>query len=127
MDAELKPQPQMVDRWEMSADRSPTTFTCAMARMARRRAGHQRGLHRLASSSGARAIRWRQALGFVSALRGRRRRTFRMAPQRSRTALMIDSLGKPGGSTPLMMPKRVAATDPVQADRGVHRLGPFIF
>jgi peptide/nickel transport system substrate-binding protein len=41
--------------------------------------------------------------------------------------LLIDSLAKPGGSTPLMMPKRIADTDPAKQISEFIGSGPFIF
>ena len=37
---------------------------------------------------------------------------------------MLEALGKPSSNVPFIMPKRIAETDAVQADRGAHRLGP---
>ena len=38
--------------------------------------------------------------------------------------LVLEALGKPSSNVPFMMPKRVAETDPIQADRRLHRLRP---
>ena len=35
------------------------------------------------------------------------------------TGIMLQALGKPSGN-PFIMPKRIAETDPCQADRGCH-------
>ena len=37
---------------------------------------------------------------------------------------VLEALGKPSSNVPFIMPKRIAETDAVQADRGAHRLGP---
>ena len=50
-------------------------------------------------------------------------KTFRIVLKEP-TGLVLAALGKPSSNVPFIMPKRVAETDPEQADRGLHRLGP---
>ncbi|MFO1161003.1 MAG: ABC transporter substrate-binding protein [Reyranellaceae bacterium] len=127
MDAELKPQPQMVDTWEVSADRLTYTFTL--------RDGLKWHDGQPVTSEdciaslkrwGARDSTGAKLLGFVTAFEVVDGRTFKLALKEP-YGLVIDSLAKPGGSTPLMMPKRIAATDPAKQIEEFIGSGPFIF
>lgn len=127
MDAELKPQPQMVDKWEMSAGRLIYTFTL--------RDGFKRhdGTTVTSEDCIASLKRWgaRDSAGiklrsFVSSFEVVDARTFKLVLKEP-YGLVIDTLAKPGSSTPLMMPKRIAATDPAKQIDEFIGSGPFTF
>ncbi|MFO1085588.1 MAG: ABC transporter substrate-binding protein [Reyranellaceae bacterium] len=127
MDAELKPQPQMVDRWEMSADRLTYTFTLRDG-LEWHDGAPVTSEDCIASLKrwGARDSTGAKLLSFVSAFEALDERTFRLVLKEP-YGLVIDSLAKPGSSTPLMMPKRIAATDPAKQIDEFIGSGPFIF
>ena len=59
MDEKFEVKPQMVDKYDVSADKLTWTFTLRDGlEWTQRQAGHRRGLHRLDQALGARAIRW---------------------------------------------------------------------
>jgi peptide/nickel transport system substrate-binding protein len=127
MDAELRPQPQMVDSWQLSPDRLAYTFTL------RDGLRWHDGKPVTADDCIASLRRWgardstgAKLLGFVAAFETVNDRTFRIV-LREPYGLVIDSLAKPGGSTPLMMPKRIAETDPSKQIDEFVGSGPFIF
>jgi peptide/nickel transport system substrate-binding protein len=127
MDAELKPQPQMVETWQMSADRLTYTFTL------RDGLKWHDGAPVTSEDCIASLRRWgardstgAKLLSFVAALEAVDDKTFRMVLKEP-YGLVIDSLAKPGSSTPLMMPKRIATTDPAKQIDAFIGSGPFIF
>src|ERR1700744_2939412 len=65
-------------------------------------------------------------MSFVSAFEVVNDKTFRIVLKEP-YGLVIDSLAKPGGSTPPMMPKRIADTDPAKQIDDFIGSGPFIF
>jgi len=94
--------------------------------MARRQAGDVRGLHHLAQALGRARFDGHQAPGFVSSFETVNDKTFRIVLKEP-YGLVIDSLAKPGGPPPLMMPKRIAETDPAKQIEEFIGSGPFIF
>ncbi|MBV8185822.1 MAG: ABC transporter substrate-binding protein [Alphaproteobacteria bacterium] len=127
MDAELHPQPQMVDSWLLSPDRLTYTFTL------RDGLRWHDGKPVTADDCIASLKRWgardstgAKLLGFVATFETVNDKTFRIV-LKEHYGLVIDSLAKPGGSTPLMMPKRIAETDPAKQIEEFVGSGPFIF
>ena len=62
-------------------------------------------------------------MSYVAELRGARRQDDPHDPEGAVRA-RLQTLAKPGANVPFMMPKRVAETDPQQADHRIHRLRP---
>ncbi len=127
MDANLVPQPQMIDKWELSADRLTYTFTL--------RDGLKWHDGKPVTSEdciaslkrwGAKDATGLKLMSFVSGMEAVNDKTFRMVLKEP-YGLVLDSLAKPGGSTPLMMPKRIADTDPNKQISEFIGSGPFIF
>jgi peptide/nickel transport system substrate-binding protein len=127
MDEKMQPQPQMVDRWELSPDRLVYSFTL--------RDGLKWHDGKPVTSEdciasikrwGARDSTGVKLLSFVTDFETVDDKTFRIILKEP-YGLVIDSLAKPGGSTPLMMPKRIADTDPAKQIDEFVGSGPFIF
>ena len=128
MDAKLEIQPQMVDNYEVTADKLTWTFTLRDGlKWHDGTAGHRRGLRRLAQALG----RARRAGPAADELR--RRDEGRSTPRPSRIVLkepfglVLEALGKPVVDVPFIMPKRVAETDPNKQIDDYTGSGPFIF
>ena len=127
MDEHGAVQPQMVDSYEMSADRLTYTF--------RLRGGllwHD-GTPVTAEDCIASIRRWaaRDTLGqkvmsFVDLITTLDSRTFTIS-LKEQTGLLILALGKPSSNVPFMMPKRVAETDPNTQIADFTGSGPFVF
>lgn len=127
MDEKLQPQPQMVDTWNLSDDKLTYTFTL------RDGLKWHDGKPVTSEDCIASLKRWgaRDTLGikllsFVKDLEAVNDKTFKLVLKEP-YGLVIDSLAKPGGSTPLMMPKRIADTDPGKQISEFVGSGPFIF
>jgi len=127
MDEKLEPQPQMVDSWDLSNDRLTYTFTL------RNGLKWHDGKPVTAEDCIASLKRWGardgtgiKLLSFVAAYDVVNDKTFKLVLKEP-YGLVIDSLAKPGGSTPLMMPKRIAETDPAKQIDEFIGSGPFIF
>jgi peptide/nickel transport system substrate-binding protein len=127
LDEELAVQPQMVERYDLSADKLTWTFTLRDGL-----AWHD-GQPVTAEDCVASLKRWaaRDSMGqklmsTVAALTAADARTIRMvlnAPY----GLVLQTLAKPGANVPFMMPKRVAETDPNTQISDFTGSGPFIF
>jgi len=127
MDEQMQVQPQMVDRWTLSDDRLTYTFTL--------RDGLKFHDGKPVTSEdciasikrwGARDSTGLKLMSFVAGFEPVDDRTFRLVLKEP-YGLVLDSFAKPGSSTPLIMPKRIADTDPgKQIDEFVGS-GPFIF
>ena len=127
MDEKLQAQAQMVDTWSLSDDKLTYTFTL--------RDGLKWHDGKPVTSEdciaslkrwGARDSTGVKLLSFVSSFEPVSDKTFRIVLKEP-YGLLIDSLAKPGGSTPLMMPKRIADTDPAKQISEFIGSGPFIF
>jgi peptide/nickel transport system substrate-binding protein len=127
LDDELAVQPQMVERYEMSADKLMWTFTL--------RAGLEwhDGAPVTAEDCIASLRRWgaRDSMGqklmsYVADLAAPDANTIRMTLKEP-YGLVLQTLAKPGANVPFMMPKRVAATDPNTQISDFTGSGPFIF
>jgi len=127
MDEKMQVQPQMVDRWTLSDDRLTYTFT--LREGLRFHDGKPVASEDCVASLkrwGARDSTGVKLMSFVAAFELVDERTFKLVLKEP-YGLVLDSLAKPGSSTPLVMPKRIAETDPnKQIDEFVGS-GPFIF
>jgi len=126
-DANLKIQPQMVDKYEASADKLTWTFTL------RDGLEWHDGKPVTSEDCVASIKRWaaRDALGQqmmarVGELAPVDAKTFRIVLKEP-FGLLLDALGKPSSNVPFMMPKRVAETDPGKQISDYTGSGPFIF
>ena len=70
---------------------------------------------------GARDTMGQKLMSFVAELAAPDAKTIRMTLKEP-YGLVLQTLAKPGANVPFMMPKRVADTDPQQADHRLHRL-----
>src|SRR5512144_845653 len=127
MDANLKVQPQMVDKWTASANRMKWTFTL------RDGLKFHDGQTVTAEDCVASIKRWgaRDALGrlLIGAIG-------KMAPGDKKTftieleqpfGLVLEALGKPSSNVPFIMPARLAATDPNEQVKEMIGSGPYKF
>jgi peptide/nickel transport system substrate-binding protein len=127
LDEKLIAQPQMVDRYTMSADKLTWTFTL------RDGLEWHDGTPVTAEDCIASLKRWgardsmgQKLLSYVSELTAPDAKTIRMA-MKEPYGLVIQTLAKPGANVPFMMPKRVAETDPGKQITDMTGSGPFIF
>ncbi|WP_422000424.1 ABC transporter substrate-binding protein [Reyranella sp.] len=127
MDANMQAQPQMVDRWTLSDDR--LTYTLTLRDGLKFHDGQPvTSADCIASLKrwGARDSTGLKLMSFVAAMEPVDDKTFKIVLKEP-YGLVIDSLAKPGGSTPLMMPRRIAETDPSKQISEFVGSGPFIF
>jgi peptide/nickel transport system substrate-binding protein len=127
MDGNGEIKPQMVDTYEVSADKLTHTFTL------REGLAWHDGRPVTAEDCVASIDRWRKkdVLGqtlfsYVAGLEARDAKTIVMRLKES-TGLVLTALGKPTSNVPFMMPKRVAETDPGTQISDFTGSGPFIF
>jgi peptide/nickel transport system substrate-binding protein len=120
-------KPQMVDKYEASADKLTHTFTLRDGLL-----WHD-GQAVTAEDCVASLNRWskKDALGqklfsFVDSLTATDGKTFVMKLKEP-TGLVLTALGKPSSNVPFMMPKRVAETDPNAQISDFTGSGPFVF
>ena len=127
MDANLRPQPQMVDKWNVSADALVYTFTL--------RSGlkwHD-GAPVTARDCVASIKRWAardplggRLMGLTQSLDAQGDGTF-VLKLKEPFGLVLDALAKTSGNPLFMMPERVAATDPQKQIEDYTGSGPFKF
>ncbi len=127
MDKDLKPQPQMVDKWETSSDGKTWTFVL------RDGLSWHDGKPVTAADCAASLIRWgkRDAMGqlmftAVESCSGRDAKTLEIKLTRP-YGLLVDSIAKISSNVPFMMPKAIAETDPFKQIESAVGSGPFIF
>jgi peptide/nickel transport system substrate-binding protein len=127
MDKDLKPQPQMVDKWETSADGKTWTFVL------RDGLSFHDGKPVTAEDCAASLIRWgkRDAMGqlmftAVESVSGRDAKTLEIKLTRP-YGLLVDSIAKISSNVPFIMPKAIAETDPFRQIESAVGSGPFIF
>ncbi len=127
LDAQNRPQPQMVEAWQVAADGLSWTFTL--------RAGllwHD-GAPVTPADCVASIRRWGQKDGMGRALAAVTAglevvdaRTFRLKLSRP-VGFVLDALGKIDSAVPFMMPERLARTDANTSITEVIGSGPFVF
>ncbi len=127
LDDELAVQPQMVDRYETSADKLVWTLVL------RDGLEWHDGRPVTAEDCVASIRRWaardtmgQKLISYVATLAAPDAKTIRMTLKEP-YGLVLQTLAKPGANVPFMMPKRVAETDPNQQITDFTGSGPFIF
>src|SRR5213082_2442342 len=127
MDDKGEIKPQMVDKYDVSADKLTYTFTLRDGLV-----WHD-GKPVTADDCVASIKRWaakdsmgQKMMGFVKDLTGVNARTLRIVLKEP-TGLVLSALGKPSSNVPFMMPKRVAETDPNTQISDATGSGPFVF
>lgn len=125
LDASNTPQPQMVERYETSADGLAWTFTLRPGLMwhdgtAVRAADCVASIRRWAAKDGM----GRVLAAHTEGIEARDARTFTLRLKR-RLGFVLDALGKIDSNVPFMMPERLAATDPNTQITEVVGSGPF--
>jgi peptide/nickel transport system substrate-binding protein len=127
MDAKGEIRPQMVDKYDLSADKLTYTMTLRDGLL-----WHD-GKPVTAEDCVASIKRWaaKDSLGqkmfsFVKELQVVNAKTFKIV-LKEQTGLVLQALGKPSSNVPFMMPKRVADTDPNTQISDFVGSGPFVF
>jgi peptide/nickel transport system substrate-binding protein len=127
MDINLRPQPQMVDKWEESADKKTWTFVL------RDGLSFHDGKPVTADDCAASLIRWgkrdgmgQQLFTIIESVKGRDAKTLEIKLTKP-YGLLLDSIGKISSNVPFMMPKAIAETDPFKQIESSVGSGPFIF
>ena len=127
MDAKGEIKPQMVDKYEVSADKLTYTMTLRDGLL-----WHD-GTPVTSEDCIASIKRWaaKDSLGqkmftFVKEIQVVNPKTFRIV-LKEQTGLVFQALGKPSSNVPFMMPKRVADTDPSTQIADFTGSGPFMF
>ncbi len=127
MDAKGDIRPQMVDKYEVSADKLTHTMTLRDGLL-----WHD-GKPVTAEDCVASIKRWaakdsmgQKMFSFVKELQVVNPKTFKIV-LREQTGLVLQALGKPSSNVPFMMPKRVAETDPNTQISDFVGSGPFVF
>ena len=127
MDEEGEIRPQMVDKYDVSADKLAYTFTL------RDGLNWHDGTPVTAEDCIASIKRWaardtvgQKVMSFVDSAVAQGPKTFTIK-LREQTGLLIFALGKPSSNVPFMMPKRVAETDPNTQISDFTGSGPFVF
>src|SRR5882757_9042977 len=129
MDEKFEVKPQMVDKYDVSADKLTWTFTLRDGLM------WSDGKPVTCDDCIASIKRWaardsmgQKMLGSVAGFEKVDDKTFKMK-MKEPYGLVLQSLGKPSSNVPFMMPKRVAETDPNTQIKveDVIGSGPFIF
>ena len=126
-DADLRIQPQMVDKYETSADKLTWTFTL------RDGLEWHDGTPVTAEDCVASIKRWgardslgQQLMASVGDMKAINAKTFTIVLKEP-FGLVLEALGKPSSNVPFMMPKRVAETDPFKQIEDYTGSGPFMF
>ena len=126
-DFNLQTQPQMVEKWAVSADKKTYTFTL------REGLRFSDGTPVGPKDAIASVRRWaardgggRQLMAYTDAINPLDDRTFEWKLKEP-YGLIIDLLGKPDTSIPFIMREKEALTDPMQQIAEVVGSGPFLF
>lgn len=127
LDEKLAVRPQMVDRYETSADKLTWTFTLRDG-LEWHDSAPVTAEDCIASLKrwGARDAMGQKLMSYVAELAAPDAETIRMTLKEP-YGLVLQTLAKPGASVPFMMPKRVAETDPQKQITEYVGSGPFIF
>jgi peptide/nickel transport system substrate-binding protein len=127
LDANNEPQPQMVDSWNLSADKLTYTFTL------RDGLKWHDGQPVTAADCVASLKRWgakdgmgQALLSYTAALEPVDAKTFKLVVKQP-IGFVIDALAKIDSNVPFMMPERIAKTDPNTQITEVIGSGPFRF
>ena len=127
VDDKLAVKPQMVDKWDVSADKLTWTFTL------RDGLEWHDGQPVTGEDCVASLKRWaakdsmgQKLMGEVASLTAPDAKTIKLVLKEP-YGLVLDSIGKASANIPFMMPKRVAETDPNTQITDYTGSGPFIF
>ncbi len=129
VDEKFDVKPQMVDKYDVSADKLTWTFTL------RDGLEWHNGTPVTAEDCIASIKRWaardsmgQKMMGSVDGFEVVDAKTFKMK-MKEPYGLVLESLGKPSSNVPFMMPKKTAETDPMQQIKveDVIGSGPFVF
>ncbi len=127
MDASLKVQPQMVDKWTASANKMKWTFTL------RDGLKFHDGQPVTAEDCVVSLKRWgardalgRLLMGSIGKMAPVDRKTFAIDLEQP-FGLVLEALGKPSSNVPFIMPARLAATDPNEQVKDMVGSGPYRF
>jgi peptide/nickel transport system substrate-binding protein len=129
MDDKFEVKPQMVDKYDVSADKLTWTFTLRDGLV------WSDGKPVTAEDCIASIKRWaardsmgQKMMGSVAGFEAVDAKTFRMK-MKEPYGLVLQSLGKPSSNVPFMMPKKTAETDPMTQIKveDVIGSGPFLF
>jgi peptide/nickel transport system substrate-binding protein len=127
MDAKGEIRPQMVDKYDVSADKLTYTLTLRNGLL-----WHD-GKPVTSEDCVASIKRWgakdsmgQKLMSFVKELQVVNPKTFKIVLKEP-TGLVLGALGKPSSNVPFMMPKRVADTDPNTQISEFIGSGPFVF
>lgn len=127
MDEKLEVKPQMVDKYDISADKLTYTFTLRDG--LEWHDGQPVTTDDVISSIkrwGARDSMGQKLMSFTKELKAVNAKTFQLVLNEP-YGLVIMSLGKPSSNVPFMMPKRVADGNPMEQLKEPIGSGPFIF
>ncbi|HTR83679.1 MAG TPA: ABC transporter substrate-binding protein [Reyranella sp.] len=127
LDEHMQTRPQMVDKWEVSADK--LTYTLTLRDGLEWHDGTPvTGADCVASIRrwGARDSTGQTLMSFIAGMSAPDARTIRLVLKEP-FGLVIESLGKTGGNVAFMMPQRIAETDPLKQITDATGSGPFIF
>jgi len=126
-DAKGEIRPQMVDKYDVSADKLTYTLTLRDGLV-----WHD-GAPVTADDCAASIKRWgakdsmgQKLMSFVKEIVVVNPKTFRIV-LKEQTGLVLSALGKPSSNVPFMMPKRVAETDPNTQISDFVGSGPYVF
>ncbi|MGL4811089.1 MAG: ABC transporter substrate-binding protein [Beijerinckiaceae bacterium] len=126
-DAKGEIKPQMVDKYDVSADKLTHTMTLRDGLL-----WHD-GAPVTAEDCIASIKRWaikdtmgQKMMSFVDSISASDAKTI-VIKLKSPTGLVLSALGKPSSNVPFMMPKRVAETDPNTQISDMTGSGPFVF
>ena len=127
VDSKGQVKPQMVDTFQLSADRKKYTFTLR-AGMKWHDGAPVTAADCVASLKrwGAKDVSGRLLMAEVASMDVVNDSTFTMTLKEP-FGLVLDALGKPSSNVPFMMPARIANTDPNQQITDATGSGPFIF
>jgi peptide/nickel transport system substrate-binding protein len=129
MDEKFEVKPQMVDKYDVSADKLTWTFTLRDGLV------WSDGKPVTSEDCIASIKRWaardsmgQKMMGSVAGFEAVDAKTFKMK-MKEPYGLVLQSLGKPSSNVPFMMPKKTAETDPMQQIKveDVVGSGPFLF
>jgi peptide/nickel transport system substrate-binding protein len=127
MDEKGEIKPQMVDKYDVSADKLTYTFTL------RDGLTWHDGAPVTAEDCVASIKRWaakdslgQKVMSFIDTMTVGDAKTFTVK-LKEQTGLLTFALGKPSSNVPFMMPKRVAETDPNTQISDFTGSGPFVF
>jgi peptide/nickel transport system substrate-binding protein len=127
LDASLKPQPQMVDKWTASANRAKWTF--ALRDGLKFHDGQPVTAEDCVASIkrwGARDALGRLMMGSIAKMAPIDKKTFAIDFEQP-FGLVLEALGKPSSNVPFIMPARLAATDPNEQVKEMVGSGPYRF